>query len=177
MSEVDTLMIHERFFFTKDQNLRAKAFHVHLHHLLVKSGSLTKHFSQTKYKQSILHLHHLLVNSGSLTKHCSQTKYKYKHKQNIVHLHHLLVNSGSIVASPVDAVVKRSGHLAHIQNFIHTPSFLNPHIVDLIGRHIVARVPESKFFNPAWRVPMISHEKAKRSDGTHLTATQPTMMK
>ena len=119
MSEVDTLMIHERFFFTKDQNLRAKAFHVHLHHLLVKSGSLTKHFSQTKYKQSILHLHHLLVNSGS------------------------------IVASPVDAVVKRSGHLAHIQNFIHTPSFLNPHIVDLIGRHIVARVPESKFFNPA----------------------------
>ena len=136
-----------KVFFTKDQNLRAKAFHVHLHHLLVKSGSLTKHFSQTKYKQSILHLHHLLVNSGS------------------------------IVASPVDAVVKRSGHLAHIQNFIHTPSFLNPHIVDLIGRHIVARVPESKFFNPAWRVPMISHEKAKRSDGTHLTATQPTMMK
>ena len=65
------------------------------------------------------------------------------------HLHHLLVNSGSIVASPVDTVVKRSGHLAHIQNFIHTPSFLNPHIVDLIGRHIVARVPEPKFFNPA----------------------------
>ena len=118
MSEVDTLMIHERFFFTKDQNLRAKAFHVHLHHLLVKSGSLTKHFSQTKYKQSILHLHHLLVNSGS------------------------------IVASPVDAVVERSGHLAHE---ILSPShpFSNPHIVDLIGRHIVARVPESKFFNPA----------------------------